>query len=246
MVPGEKMSDAQQMATLASRVHALEAELAAARAGLSAEQARMLAMGEEKGEEKGEAPPAMEEKEGGEAVPFHALPLSNTSSLAASRSPVPFILLAPLPKHDALWRKWRLGAGLPPSDGRIPPAASESGLPALSRASGCLRLYGILPNGQRWEKSLSFADLSREGGVTIGRDGSVCDVILPEPSVSRRHALLELGEHGLSVTDLGASNGVYANDKLLEPYIPCCPLANGMTLGLGEVALGVEIASTPI
>lgn len=242
MVPGENMSDGQQMAALADRVHALEAELAAARASLSSTQARMLAMGQ--GDEA--EPTADDGNMRGESVPFNALPLSNVSAHDATSSPVPFILLAPLPMHDALWRKWGLGAGLPPTDGAIPPADSGAFPSALSRTDGSLRLYGILPNGQRWEKSLSFADLSREGGITIGRDGSVCDVLLPEPSVSRRHALLELGERGLSVTDLGASNGVYANDRLLEPYNPCYPLSNGMTLGLGEVTLGIEISSISV
>jgi two-component system response regulator AtoC len=50
-------------------------------------------------------------------------------------------------------------------------------------------------------------DLPRAGEVTIGRDQS-CTVCIDEPSVSRRHAVLHLGD-ALEIEDSGGANGTF-------------------------------------
>ncbi len=46
--------------------------------------------------------------------------------------------------------------------------------------------------------------------VVLGRRES-CDIVLPDESVSRRHARLELQKGGWVVTDLNSSNGTFVN-----------------------------------
>ncbi len=47
--------------------------------------------------------------------------------------------------------------------------------------------------------------------VVIGR-GDQCDIVVNDHSVSRRHALVQAGEGGWAVTDLGSTNGTFLND----------------------------------
>lgn len=252
----DDMSDRQQVAVLSDHIRELEAELGTARATLTALQSRLLVShaGGGLGEAAGGCPSGNAGEAGNPAVspgivptalpmPFNALPLSE-GTLAAQLPSSPFILLEPLPMHDALRRKWRLGSGLPSPDGSMAGPVTGVADVAAMRMDGHLRLFGLLPDGQPWEKILPFAELSREGGLTIGRDADSCDIVLPETSVSRCHARLELGRQGLSITDLGSTNGLFVNDERYAPYCPCAPLVDGMTLGLGETILRVEIIQT--
>ena len=52
-----------------------------------------------------------------------------------------------------------------------------------------------------------------EAGVELifGR-ASNCDVVLPDPSVTRRHARVRHGPDGCRIEDLGGTNGVLVND----------------------------------
>ncbi|HEY9426129.1 MAG TPA: FHA domain-containing protein, partial [Gemmatimonadaceae bacterium] len=51
----------------------------------------------------------------------------------------------------------------------------------------------------------------REGGVfTVGRAAG-CDIVLLDPTVSRKHAELGCGEGEVAVRDLGSANGVFVN-----------------------------------
>src|SRR5437764_10239859 len=50
-----------------------------------------------------------------------------------------------------------------------------------------------------------------EPGPTIGREG--CDIVLPDPEVSRRHAAVRAGQAGgLAIEDLGSTNGTFVNN----------------------------------
>lgn len=46
---------------------------------------------------------------------------------------------------------------------------------------------------------------------TIGREG--CDTVLPDPDVSRRHAVLRALDTGLAIEDLDSTNGTFVNDR---------------------------------
>lgn len=57
--------------------------------------------------------------------------------------------------------------------------------------------------------------------TVIGK-GSECDLVLNEPSMSRRHAMIENTPDGLFLRDLGSANGTYVNgtsvrDTVLRP-----------------------------
>jgi pSer/pThr/pTyr-binding forkhead associated (FHA) protein len=51
-----------------------------------------------------------------------------------------------------------------------------------------------------------------EPGTTIGREG--CDVVLADPEVSRRHAIVRVVDGGPAIEDLGSTNGTWLNDRL--------------------------------
>ena len=59
------------------------------------------------------------------------------------------------------------------------------------------------------------------GRLVIGR-GSDCDLVLDEPEMSRRHAVIENSGDGMYLRDLGSSNGTFVNgvqvrDAVLHP-----------------------------
>jgi pSer/pThr/pTyr-binding forkhead associated (FHA) protein len=54
--------------------------------------------------------------------------------------------------------------------------------------------------------------LQIEPDLTIGREG--CDIVLPDPEVSRRHAIVRiLADNTPAIDDLGSTNGTYVNDR---------------------------------
>jgi pSer/pThr/pTyr-binding forkhead associated (FHA) protein len=50
------------------------------------------------------------------------------------------------------------------------------------------------------------------GETIIGR-GEQADLVLPDNTVSRRHALVRQDGHTVVVTDLGSANGTFVNDQ---------------------------------
>jgi pSer/pThr/pTyr-binding forkhead associated (FHA) protein len=48
-------------------------------------------------------------------------------------------------------------------------------------------------------------------GATIGRDG--CDVLVPDPEVSRMHAVLRVLDGRALIEDLGSTNGTWVNER---------------------------------
>lgn len=76
----------------------------------------------------------------------------------------------------------------------------------------------------------------RDGRCTIGRaDGN--DLVLPESSVSRQHALVKRQGSGFVVEDLGSTNGVLLNGKPVKSG----PLKDGDRLQIGTTALVFRI-----
>jgi hypothetical protein len=74
--------------------------------------------------------------------------------------------------------------------------------------------------------------------VTVGR-ASGNDVVIPDPSVSRQHALLKQGEDGVFLMrDAGSSNGttVNGNSVLARGHGPPSQLKPGDDVHLGRVA----------
>ena len=72
----------------------------------------------------------------------------------------------------------------------------------------------------------------------IGR--SDAEIVLPDPLLSRQHALLQQGEQGLTITDLGSANGTNVNGQRLERD-RAYPLLPGAQVGLGATVLAVAM-----
>jgi len=53
------------------------------------------------------------------------------------------------------------------------------------------------------------------GPVVIGR-AAECDISVPADEMSRRHALVKPTPEGLSIEDLGSSNGTFVNNKRIQ------------------------------
>jgi len=81
----------------------------------------------------------------------------------------------------------------------------------------------------------------RAGTTSVGRQ-SGNDIVLSDPSVSRRHASFALDEenHAL-VRDLGSSNGILVNGAA----VPYRELQHGDTVAIGRFELVVDLQATP-
>ncbi len=70
---------------------------------------------------------------------------------------------------------------------------------------------------------------------SIGRSKS-CDIVLPDPTASRDHAVLMRREEGWILCDTGSKSGVYVNGKKIRDR---APVQVGDTLTLGSTTLSV-------
>lgn len=77
---------------------------------------------------------------------------------------------------------------------------------------------------------------ARDYGVTLGRHPALAEIVVDDPSVSRRHARLSLREGALAVEDLNSLNGTRLDETALAPFART-PIREGQTLGLGRVTL---------
>jgi predicted component of type VI protein secretion system len=64
------------------------------------------------------------------------------------------------------------------------------------------------------QKPSQGAEHPVEPGSTIGREG--CDITVSDPDVSRRHAAVQMSNGGLSIEDLGSTNGTYVNGERIS------------------------------
>ncbi len=75
--------------------------------------------------------------------------------------------------------------------------------------------------------------LSASGRLTIGRADD-CEIVVDDPSVSRRHAALELTSAGAAVIDLGSHNGTRVNGNRVEDR---SPIVSGDVIAVGAAVL---------
>ncbi|MEM8791945.1 MAG: FHA domain-containing protein [Pseudomonadota bacterium] len=73
-----------------------------------------------------------------------------------------------------------------------------------------------------------------ELGVTIGRHPELCDHVLDEPSISRRHFRVCLRAGGVTVEDLNSLNGTLIDGADIPAFV-VCPVQSGQRLGVGRV-----------
>lgn len=73
------------------------------------------------------------------------------------------------------------------------------------------------------------------GRLTLGRDPA-CDVVLPDPRVSRRHAEIDAADDAVAFRDLGSANGVLLNgEERRDGSLDC-----GDVLRIGDTELVIE------
>lgn len=77
--------------------------------------------------------------------------------------------------------------------------------------------------------------------VILGR-GQQCDLVLPEASVSRRHAQISVADERCFLVDLGSGNGTFLNG---EPVIEPTALVNGDEVRVGSAVLVFRDSDSP-
>jgi DNA-binding NtrC family response regulator len=86
---------------------------------------------------------------------------------------------------------------------------------------------------------LLVVDLDVDQPVTLGRDEESATVVLPEPSLSRRHVRFVRDDQGVVVEDLRSTNGTHLNGE----RITRARLYPGDQVGAGAVTITLHIPS---
>jgi predicted component of type VI protein secretion system len=81
-------------------------------------------------------------------------------------------------------------------------------------------------------------------GIVVGRHPALCDRVIEDPSVSRRHLRLGMAEGRPYVEDLNSLNGTFVDGVEALQFEPV-PLAAGQELTLGRVVLEVARTDAP-
>ena len=185
-------------------------------------------------------------------------PAAPSEAEPKQKNDLPEIMLEPLHVLDPLCIKWQLSKLSIPI--YIPDAVadtddSEPMQPVVVKSTprahvpnssqlmqGYVRLMGLLFNGTPWDCNIPMMDMAAGRGVSVGRDVTCCDIVLPEPGISRKHVVFELTQGGIVViTDQNSTNGTYLNGRRLQPGEKQVPLEDGSILTLGDITLRVEI-----
>ncbi len=85
---------------------------------------------------------------------------------------------------------------------------------------GWATLAGLVAGGSRPAPARLLAFPSGgQNRFTIGRDAG-CDMVLPDPTISRWHAGLKRGASGWMLDDLGSTNGTRLNGWRVRAWVP--------------------------
>lgn len=103
-----------------------------------------------------------------------------------------------------------------------------------------LRFEGPDSAGRKHSFEVSMEKLvGQSQGMCIGRAADQCELVVPHPTVSRRHARLSLAGEALQIEDLGSTNGTAVNGTVVKAGAPTV-LQAGSKLRLGDVELVVH------
>jgi pSer/pThr/pTyr-binding forkhead associated (FHA) protein len=101
-------------------------------------------------------------------------------------------------------------------------------------------LEGTDGNGNQVRLVFGDTELARTYlGITVGRHPSLCDRVIGDESVSRRHVRLSFAEARLLVEDLNSLNGTLV-DENEAPVFERAPVRPGQVVTLGRVRLTVS------
>ncbi|MEW5989346.1 MAG: FHA domain-containing protein, partial [Chloroflexota bacterium] len=85
-----------------------------------------------------------------------------------------------------------------------------------------------------------FRQTLSEGQYHLGRAADN-EITIPDKSLSRRHLRLEVTAGGVTLTDLGSTNGTYLDGRRLPPHQPT-PWPPGETAQVGPLSLHLRQA----
>lgn len=101
-------------------------------------------------------------------------------------------------------------------------------------------LHGTDGSGGSVRIVLGETELTRAYlGIAIGRHSALCEKVIPDLSVSRRHLRIGIESGSLLAEDLNSLNGTLIDGEDLTPFDPA-PLKAGQMLTLGRVNLTIE------
>ena len=92
-----------------------------------------------------------------------------------------------------------------------------------------------MPSLRAREGPLAGQRLTVESALTLGRGAA--DVVIDDPEISRRHALVRAGDGYLEIEDLDSLNGTWVNDARISASVRVRP---GDVVRLGTTVLEVE------
>jgi pSer/pThr/pTyr-binding forkhead associated (FHA) protein len=94
--------------------------------------------------------------------------------------------------------------------------------------------------GRRLRLVFGETELSRAYlGLTVGRHPSLCERIIADDGVSRRHFRIGVADGKLFVEDLNSLNGTFLDNRELPPFQPI-QLVPGQEIQAGRVSLAVS------
>jgi hypothetical protein len=115
--------------------------------------------------------------------------------------------------------------------------------PADTAEAGDWLLTGTDRLGRPIRLVVAMRHLTRDDqGLVIGRSRQIADLVLGDPSVSRRHARLVRSGAGFAVVDLKSKRGTWVGSARLEPYAKPVPVDEGTFVQFGTVTLAAARA----
>jgi pSer/pThr/pTyr-binding forkhead associated (FHA) protein len=87
------------------------------------------------------------------------------------------------------------------------------------------------------EHPLRGRQIALAPGQTIGREG--CEIVLADPEVSRRHALIRQVDSDLAIEDLASLNGTWINGERLTGIRTLTP---GDSIRMGNTVGEIRVA----
>ena len=76
--------------------------------------------------------------------------------------------------------------------------------------------------------------------LILGKNREKADIVLPDDTVSRIHARIELRTDGFYINDLYSTNGTWLNGRRIEPG-NAVRLSDGAALGMGSLKFRVQL-----
>jgi S-DNA-T family DNA segregation ATPase FtsK/SpoIIIE len=125
---------------------------------------------------------------------------------------------------------------MPP--GRSAAPARDPALPAPSLRAGVVDL--VVNAGPQAGRRVSLLP----GSYVLGRDPT-CDVVLDDPSLSRRHLQIEVGSEGVAISDLDSRNGSAVEGRTLVGNVRLRP-DDGAHIEIGRSVVTFSGAAPPI